>query len=120
MATFIRFNDTNDTYELFDGDNAPVACKVDAYRDELIIPENSTGRSRIKIKLIVGDYELKPANKTWLDYLTDDEKATYDAIRKAAEARMPKPKNLTPLEKAQRALEKAQAKIAELTAGLKN
>lgn len=95
-------------------------CRIDKYRDELIIPENTTGRTRTKIKLVGDRMELKPANKTWLDYLTDAERKTYDKLRKDAEARMPKPKNLTPLEKAQRAKERAEAKIAELMAALKS
>lgn len=114
MATFISKHDDGLFY-LHDGDKAPLACKIDAYRDELIIPENSTGRSRVKIKLVVGEYELAPKAKTWVDYMTPEERAQYDAIRKAAEGRMPKPANLTELEKAQRALERAKAKIAQLT-----
>lgn len=116
MTTFIKFHEDGNYY-LHDGDLEPKACKVDTYRDELIIPENSTGRTRVKIKLVVGNYELTPKAKTWVDYMTPDEKATYDAIRKACEGRMPKPANLTELEKAQRALERAKAKIASLTGG---
>ena len=96
--------------------------KIDKYRDELIIPENESGRTRIKISIVeksADKCELKAPNKTWVDYLTDDERATYDAMRKAAEARMPKPANLTPLEKAQRAKARAEAKIAELLKELK-
>lgn len=102
--------------------NGEKECKIDTYRDELIIPENESGRSRIKISIVekTPDHcELKAPNKTWVDYLTDDEKATYEALRKAAEARMPKPANLTPLEKAQRAKERAEAQIAKLLAELK-
>lgn len=102
--------------------NGEQECKIDKYRDELIIPENESGRTRIKISIVEKSpdkCELKAPNKTWVDYLTDDEKATYEALRKAAEARMPKPANLTPLEKAQRAKERAEAQIAKLLAELK-
>lgn len=97
-------------------------CKIDTYRNELIIPKNDSGRTRIKITIVEktpDKCELKDPNKTWVDYLTDEEKVTYEALRKAAEARMPKPKNLTPLEKAQRAKEHAEAQIAKLLAELK-
>lgn len=97
-------------------------CKIDTYRNELIIPKNDSGRTRIKITIVEktpDKCELKDPNKTWIDYLTDEEKATYEALRKAAEARMPKPANLTPLEKAQRAKERAEAQIAKLLAELK-
>lgn len=102
--------------------NGEQECKIDKYRDELIIPENESGRTRIKISIVEKSpdkCELKAPNKTWVDYLTDDEKATYEELRKVAEARMPKPKNLTPLEKAQRAKERAEAQIAKLLAELK-
>ena len=97
-------------------------CKIDTYRNELIIPKNDSGRTRIKITIVEktpDKCELKDPNKTWVDYLTDKEKATYEKLKKAAEARMPKPKNLTPLEKAQRAKERAEAQIAKLLAELK-
>ena len=96
-------------------------CKIDTYRNELIIPKNDSGRTRIKITIVEktpDKCELKDPNKTWIDYLTDKEKATYEELKKAAEARMPKPKNLTPLEKAQRAKAKAEATIAKLLAEL--
>lgn len=114
MKTFITKHDDG-VYYVHDGDTV-LPCKVDNYREELIIPTNSTGRSRIKIKLVVGEYELKAPNKTWVDYMTPDERQIYDKIRKDCELRMPKPANLTELEKAQRALERAKAKIAQLTA----
>lgn len=97
-------------------------CKIDNYRAELIIPANDSGRTRIKISIVEktpDKCELKEPNKTWVDYLTESEKATYEALRKAAEARMPKPKNLTPLEKAERARDRANATIAKLLAELK-
>lgn len=111
----------NDEYFVVDND-VETKCKIDKYRDELIIPQNSTGRTRIKISIVEKSpekCELKAPNKTWIDYLTDDEKATYDALKRAAEARMPKPANLTPLEKAQRAKARAEAQIAKLLAELK-
>ena len=113
MKTFIRKHEDGKYYVHAKG--LSKLCKIDSYRDELIIPANSTGRTRVKIKLVVGDFELKAPNKTWLDYMTPEEKQQYDDIRKACEARMPKPQNLTELEKAQRALERAKAKLAALT-----
>lgn len=116
MQTFIRKHADGNYYVHDNG--VETVCKVDAYRAELVIPENSTGRTRTKIALVDkadGDFELKAPNKTWVDYLTPDEKSQMDALRKAAEARMPKPANLTELEKAQRALERAKAKLAALT-----
>ena len=93
-------------------------CKIDNYRQELKLPNNDSGRKFIKLSIVEKSPEKcvldENTRKTWLDYLTEEEKVTYDTLRKAAEARMPKPKNLTPLEKAQRQKEKLEEKIKKL------
>ena len=93
-------------------------CKIDHVRGKLNIPENESGRRFVQMALVDNSpekYVLEPnTKKTWLDYLTEEERVTYDNLRKTAESRMPKPKNLTPLEKAQRQKEKLEEKIKKL------
>lgn len=109
-------------YYVIDETHGEQECKIDYTRGKINIPKNDSGRAFVQMSIVDKSperYELEPPTKTWVDYLTDDEKVTYEALRKAAEARMPKPKNLTPLEKAQRAKERAEAQIAKLLAELK-
>ena len=84
-------------------DKAPDQC-VD-YGDEVKVPRTITGRSAT---------ERKPLE----DYLNEDDRKTYLAlVEKAKKAReeATKKKPLTELEKAQRAVEKWQARVALLS-----
>lgn len=100
-----------------DDDGQIVKCDKFSSRDQILLPVNSTGRTMVTGSTVPQwpkVLELKEAPKTWIDFMTTEERATYDAIKKACESRMPKRENLTPLEKAKRQLERAQAKLAKL------
>lgn len=132
----IKYNEIEDKYYLIDGDKT-VECKVDKdYRDGPIIkiPENSSNRRYLMVKKfnnvqvnnevqlsekeytakVKGGIPTKPTEKSlarWFDVMTDEEKAQYEAIKAACEARL-----ADPVYKARLAFEKAKAEYEALLA----
>lgn len=130
----VRYNPETDTYMLIDG-STEMPCKVNKdYRDGPIIklPKNSLGRAYLLVSAfnrgqVDNEVELaaprekmsfgtikRPTEKSmakWFDVMTDEEKAQYEAIKAACEARLN-----DPVYKAKLALEKAKAEYEALLA----
>lgn len=89
---------TDGTYEL--NDNGTIS-PVEIYKDglSLRLPTNSIGRTWVMRHLVDdnGEYELKERTPrkqlgkcSWTEFLTDEERATIDAIKAECEARRQK------------------------------
>lgn len=142
MKVYIRQNATTKTgYEIVsindDGQEICQAIENTVLEKKtnvnwLVLPENAANRKLInpaklekangfieltyKESKVLGPRENASPRKKLEDYLTDEEKAIIaDIMEKAKERReADKPKPLTPVEKAKRELERAQAKLDEL------
>ena len=118
------------------GELSDKPCKICSDDKTIALTPNASNRKWIKIAEVEGklandgkcglvykaSHPIGPVgsrlpNAKLVEYLSDEDKATYTAIIERARAAMEadKKKPLTELEKAQKALERAQAKIAALT-----
>lgn len=129
----IRYNEVEDKFYLIDGDKT-TECKVNKdYRDGPIIklPPNSANRQYLMVKKfhevaidnevqlsekeykspVTGKIPKKPTVhiENWTDYLTEEEKITMEEIKAKAMHRMN-----SPIEKARREVERAQAALDAL------
>ena len=104
------------------------------YKDTLLLPKNPANRTYFDVKQftkkgldeieleyretrVLGPYNRGVVKKDWTEYMTDEEKAQYDAIRHACFERKKSaetPPELTEVEKLQLEIEKLTAKLAAL------
>lgn len=104
------------------------------YKDTLLLPKNPANRTYFDVKQfakkgvdeieleyretrVLGPYNRGVVKKEWTEYMTEEEKAQYDAIRHACFERKKiaeTPPELTEAEKLQLEIEKLTAKLAAL------
>lgn len=128
----VKIYKENETIYMEDGDDIIECTKIvheaKTGKDWVVLPENSANRKVADLAKITEEgIELKyretrtigarTSGKKLQDYMTDEERATIDAImekcKQRKEADKPAPK--TEIEKLQEQIAKYQAKIAKLT-----